>query len=183
LERFGKGKPLAPKLNTLRVEKLGERDPKTGKVTKGDSTAKGSLLPSAKYMRESGIATYLTFNNVFSAKIDPIFAGRLAYMSKALSLSPTITSGYRSTEDQRALYNLFLQGIGQPANAPTTSWHEYGMAVDWHDPRVLRMSNADLAVYGLVKPCSEAWHIQPIELQSSATNRAKGQAYLNAFYV
>ena len=45
-------------------------------------------------------------------------------------------SAYRTWEQQSYLYNLYLAGLGAPANPPGTSSHEYGTAVDLASPEM-----------------------------------------------
>lgn len=103
-------------------------------------------------------------------ELDPVFAGRLAYLAKCKGVKIKLTEGYRSTKRQTELYNMYLQykrtgkGSIKSAAKPGTSWHEFRLAVDTSTYPIRGMNNAQLAPYGLCKPIrSEGWHIQPIE--------------------
>ncbi len=87
-----------------------------------------------------------------------------------------VLSGGRSTQRQRELYNDYLRGVGNKANPPGTSWHEYGegmaggrwtLAVDLagnYEP-----INRRAREFGLCFPVGdEGWHAQPIEITESA---------------
>lgn len=103
--------------------------------------------------------------------LDPVFAGRIAYVFKVEStkqghiVKGTITDGYRSLEDQKKMYADYKAGkLKATAAIPGTSWHGSRLAVDTSSPPIRAMNNADLKKYGLCKPLSkEGWHIQPIE--------------------
>ena len=97
--------------------------------------------------------------------IDPVFAGRLAYLC-----AMTLTESYRSTARQTELYNQYLEykrtgkGNIKSAAKPGCSWHEFRLAIDTSSQPIRGMTNAQLAPYGLCKPLSkEGWHVQPIE--------------------
>lgn len=109
--------------------------------------------------------------------LDPIFAGRLAHLAESKGVKLELTEGYRSTERQTELYNLYLEykrtgkGSIKSAAKPGTSWHEYRLAIDTSTQPIRGMNNAELKPYGLCKPiASEGWHIQPIET-AGQTNR------------
>jgi hypothetical protein len=103
--------------------------------------------------------------------LDPVFAGRLAYVFKVESnkqgkvIKMTVTDGYRSLADQEKMYRDYKAGkLKATAAIPGTSWHGSRLAVDTSTQPIRRMTNADLKQYGLCKPLSkEGWHIQPIE--------------------
>jgi LysM repeat protein len=69
-------------------------------------------------------------------------------------------SGYRTYEQQAYLYDLFLQGVGAPANPPGTSSHELGIAIDLSDPSMRTVVDQIGAAYGWYGIESEWWHIQ-----------------------
>jgi hypothetical protein len=106
--------------------------------------------------------------------LDPVFAGRLAYVFKVESnkqgkvIKMTVTDGYRSLADQEKMYRDYKAGkLKATAAVPGTSWHGSRLAVDTSTQPIRGMSNADLKKYGLCKPLSkEGWHIQPIETAS-----------------
>ncbi len=97
--------------------------------------------------------------------LDPVVAGRLAYLAKMLGIVIEIDDGYRSLADQWKMWKLYKAGkLKATAAEPGTSWHGSGLAADINDYKVLIMTNAQLKQYGLCKPLSkEPWHIQPIE--------------------
>lgn len=69
-------------------------------------------------------------------------------------------SGYRTYEQQAYLYDLFLQGVGAPANPPGSSSHELGIAIDLSDPAMRTVVDQIGAAYGWYGINSEWWHIQ-----------------------
>jgi hypothetical protein len=97
--------------------------------------------------------------------LDPVFAGRLAYVAKVSNTKFKITDGFRSLEDQKKMYADYKAGkLQATAAVPGTSWHGSRLAVDTSSPPIRGMTNTQLAKYGLCKPLSkEGWHIQPIE--------------------
>jgi hypothetical protein len=107
-------------------------------------------------------AQYLTGD---TEGLDPIFAGRLAYVAKINNTKFKITDGYRSLEDQKKMYADYKAGkLQATAAVPGTSWHGSRLAVDTSSPPIRGMASAQLMKYGLCKPLkSEGWHIQPIE--------------------
>ncbi|QIB68274.1 hypothetical protein Ami103574_02625 [Aminipila butyrica] len=113
--------------------------------------------------------------------IDPVLAGRLAYVAQTTGIKIKITEGYRSTARQTELYNQYLEykrtgkGSIKSAAKPGTSWHEYRLAVDTSTQPIRGWTDAMLHKYGLCKPiASEGWHIQPIETKGQ-TDRVKFQ--------
>jgi predicted chitinase/uncharacterized protein (DUF305 family) len=86
----------------------------------------------------------------------------------------TMTSGYRSTAQQAALYAAELKKDGGDAvkagknvAPPGRSFHEKGLAVDLNKSDVGPVNEAAqmglLAKYGLYRPLSnEPWHVEPI---------------------
>lgn len=115
-------------------------------------------------------------------QLDPIFAGRLAYLAMCTNSKIKLTEAYRSTARQTELYNQYLEykrtskGNIKSAAKPGTSWHEFRLAIDTSTYPVRGMNNAELSKYGLCKPIkSEGWHIQPIETMglSGNANRVK----------
>jgi LAS superfamily LD-carboxypeptidase LdcB len=89
-------------------------------------------------MRQAGLATY---------GIDIYPAGSL--------------SAFRTYDQQSYLYNLYLQGLGAPANPPGTSSHEYGTAVDLASPEMRTVVDNLGATYGWgkVHGPDEWWHV------------------------
>jgi len=130
----------------------------------------------------------LTFqdNNQYGAasKLHPVFADRLNELAKHLGGTITITSGFRSIQDQvrviKQVYNpnehtldtktgrLIEKSTGKTRAAkPGSSDHQRGLAVDISksgiDAQIRNMSNADLQKFGLCKPLSnEPWHLEAI---------------------
>ena len=70
-------------------------------------------------------------------------------------------SGYRTYEQQAALYDAFLAGTGAPANPPGTSSHELGIAVDVETPEMRWVIDQIGWKYGWTKVHgpSEWWHV------------------------
>lgn len=104
-------------------------------------------------------------------KLDPVFAGRLAFAAKDNGINLHLTEAYRSPERQAELYRQYQQylktgqGSIKLAAKPGTSRHEYRLAIDTSTQPIRGMANDQLAKYGLCKPIkSEPWHIEPIEL-------------------
>lgn len=69
-------------------------------------------------------------------------------------------SGYRTYDQQAYLYDLFLQGVGAPANPPGTSTHELGVAIDLSDPAMRSVVDQIGSAYGWYGIDSEWWHIE-----------------------
>ena len=105
--------------------------------------------------------------------LDPVLLGRMAYMAEANKTKLHVTCGYRSSEEQKEIYQKYLAGKLKMAAKPGTSWHEYGLAVDSSTQPYRSFTNRYLEKYGLCKPIkSEGWHFQPIET-SGQTDRKK----------
>ncbi len=70
-------------------------------------------------------------------------------------------SAYRTYEQQAELYDLYLSGAGAPANAPGTSSHELGLAVDVDTPQMRWVIDQIGANYGWgkVHAPGEWWHV------------------------
>jgi len=69
-------------------------------------------------------------------------------------------SAYRTYEQQAYLYQLYLDGVGAPANPPGTSTHELGIAVDLLDPAMRSVVDQIGATYCWVGNIpSEWWHV------------------------
>jgi hypothetical protein len=96
--------------------------------------------------------------------VNAIFAGRIAFIAEQYNQKVTITSGYRSIQEQQAIWDSTPpERRGIYVAAPGSSRHQYGIAADITG-FILNLSNAELEVYGLYKPMSyENWHIEPVE--------------------
>ena len=102
-----------------------------------------------------------------SVPLDPAAAASFEAMRQAslsqfgIDLYPAgLLSGYRTYEQQAYLYDLFLSGQGAPANAPGTSSHEYGGAIDLADPAMRDVVDQIGASYGWAGTIpDEWWHI------------------------
>lgn len=70
-------------------------------------------------------------------------------------------SAYRTYEQQAALYEMYLNGTGEPANPPGTSSHEIGTAVDVATPEMRSVVDEIGWKYGWTKihGPSEWWHV------------------------
>jgi hypothetical protein len=73
-------------------------------------------------------------------------------------------SSYRTLNEQRYLYNLYLQGRGNLAAVPGTSNHGLGLAVDLATHQMRDIVDQIGAKYGWAKRWSDApsewWHIK-----------------------
>jgi hypothetical protein len=135
-----------------------------------------SKLSAAFPMEDPKI--YLKFANSWQQGIDPVFAGRLAALTKHMRLvlkNPKlilhVSSGLRLTAEQVKLYiknggkqladGSWTGGNGYVA-IPGTSFHEYGVAIDTSD-QWLKKLEKDLATdlqrtlmkFGLFKPLTK----------------------------
>ena len=111
--------------------------------------------------------TYLTGD---TENLDPVLAGRIAYVFKVASnkagkiIKCVITDGHRTHATQEKLYNDMKRGLIKSAEIPGRSWHEYSLAVDTSSSPIRQMTSNQLHEYGLSKPVrGEGWHIQLIE--------------------
>lgn len=70
-------------------------------------------------------------------------------------------SAYRTSDQQGEMYELFLSGVGAPANPPGTSSHELGLSVDLATPEMRSVVDALGAIYGWGKyeAPGEWWHV------------------------
>jgi len=137
----------------------------------------GQSKLSTKFPMEEP-AQYLIFANKWQQGIDPIFAGRLAALTKYMRLylkNPKlmlhVSSGDRRTDEQIKLYiknggkqmpdGSWTGGNGYVA-IPGTSFHEYGVAIDTSD-QWLKKLEKDLATdlqktlmkFGMFKPLTK----------------------------
>lgn len=106
--------------------------------------------------------------------LHPVFRERI--QRACAETGAYVLSGGRSTERQAQLYNDYLRGVGNPANPPGTSWHEYGNGIDggrWTMAVDLAGNYGPINRRGrdfsLCFPVAgEAWHAQPVEITESA---------------
>ena len=70
-------------------------------------------------------------------------------------------SAYRTYEQQAELYDLFLSGVGAPANPPGESSHELGLSVDLADEQMLAIVDEIGWQYGWgrLEAPDEWWHV------------------------
>ncbi len=70
-------------------------------------------------------------------------------------------SAYRSSTQQGEMYELFLSGMGAPANPPGSSSHEYGVSVDLATPAMRDVVDSIGWQYGWGKyeAPDEWWHV------------------------
>jgi RHS repeat-associated protein len=67
------------------------------------------------------------------SKVDAGLIDAINRMAGEANVTVTITSGYRSIEEQQALWDQSTNGVlpdGNPVAYPGSSWHNYGGAVD-----------------------------------------------------
>lgn len=119
------------------------------------STGGGSLMfPTAS------ITEWLTGD---TQGLNTGFAERLAALAKDKGVKLNVVSGYRTIEEQKALWEKSDKS-GKMVAAPGRSRHNYAIAVDTDGIFRNNLTNTELAKYGLYKPMSyEPWHIEPIE--------------------
>jgi len=82
--------------------------------------------------------------------------------SYGIDLYPAGTlSAYRSLDQQAYLYDLYLSGLGAPANPPGSSSHERGVAVDVADEAMASVVEEIGPSYGFVATIpGEWWHFE-----------------------
>lgn len=71
-----------------------------------------------------------------------------------------IGQGYRSPAEQEAAYNAYLNGTGNLAAKPGTSWHQKGLAIDagWWSERPELVNALEAAGWSRFDPNLEPWH-------------------------
>jgi TP901 family phage tail tape measure protein len=110
-----------------------------------------------------------------SRGLNPEFLGLYNRYNHAAGGKFSITSGWRSYEEQVRLWNLYQAGIGNLAARPGTSNHEKGFAID-HSPHSTAADRVLASKYGLHYPVrSEMWHVEPKNigaLAAAAANQA-----------
>lgn len=98
-------------------------------------------------------------------KLDPELLGRLDRLGAQLGVKIDVISGNRTTEEQAALYQKYLNGTGNLAAPPGKSNHEHGAAADVYVNGVA-LANVPgardaAAKLGLHFPVGgEAWHVE-----------------------
>ncbi len=99
-------------------------------------------------------------------QLHPTFAERLGRMFAATGTSAV--SGYRSKDRQRELYDGYMAhkpGYA-PANQPSSSNHEYGLAMDIGGN--VNEARRRAAEFGICFPVAgEPWHAQPVEVTAT----------------
>ena len=69
-------------------------------------------------------------------------------------------SAFRTYDEQAHLYDLYLSGLGAPANPPGSSTHEAGIAVDVATPEMRSVIDQIGGVYGWIGTIpNEWWHV------------------------
>jgi Putative peptidoglycan binding domain/D-alanyl-D-alanine carboxypeptidase len=153
------------------------------------------ILPGV-YREEHNWRKYVTFASEEDGEISLVFLWRLAAFCRDYHVKSVSTIGYRSTERQKRLYDLYVAGKGNVAARPGTSWHEFHLAVDLREAAeggwFKRFSedfimpyistNQGINKYGLIAPLNryekpkaqvEWWHWQPIETYAYTGDRSK----------
>ena len=109
--------------------------------------------------------------------INRVFASRLAALAKHYNKKLNITSGYRSVQEQWAIWNQRIKDHPNETEAQRRKWvgypgksrHQFGIASDV-DGFAKELSNQDLKPFGLVKPLpNEDWHIEPLEARITSS--------------
>ncbi len=109
--------------------------------------------------------------------INMVFASRLAALAKHYNTKINITSGYRSVEEQWAIWNERIKKYPNETEKQRRKWvaypgksrHQFGIAADV-DGFAKNLSNQDLKPFGLVKPLpNEDWHIEPLEARVTSS--------------
>lgn len=124
--------------------------------------------------RNPGCAAGNPVRHAFCAGVDARIIERLIDMAKAYGVKQVLfTSGYRSHEKQKEIYDAYIEGVkgANYAMEPYTSWHEYGGAVDIYSPQLQELPNAAFLEFGLSRPAYvpgdpvliETWHVQLAE--------------------
>lgn len=112
------------------------------------------------------------------------FGLKLTAMAKALGKKMNITSGFRTKEEQQALWDkakkdypgLTDDQLAWKVARPGNSRHEYGLAVDLADDFWKNIKKSEFEKYGLTKPLShEPWHIEPKELVGLSRDQVKSK--------
>ena len=96
------------------------------------------------------------------AGVDGGLIQRLAALATDYGQQVAINSGYRTRDEQQALWDQASESDrGIMVAAPGTSRHESGLAADVNSEWFQGVSNQILARYGLKKPMDyESWHVE-----------------------
>jgi hypothetical protein len=101
--------------------------------------------------------------------VDPVFLTRLAKLAKDKGQKIDIQDGFRTFDEQNALYEASDKS-GTMVAAPGRSRHEVSLAIDAGSDWVKQLSTDELEKYGLHKPMDyEDWHIEPTETKGKGT--------------
>lgn len=95
--------------------------------------------------------------------LDPQLVEKLEQLGQGIGERISITSGYRTLEEQQQLWDESDKS-GKWVARPGESKHNMGLAVDVGNETIRAMTNDELAQYQLYKPMDyENWHLEPIE--------------------
>ena len=133
--------------------------------------AKGLASSVYDTLGQAAGALYSLRGGVDVTNLDPSFSNSILgalneYHQVGGKHRVTLTSGFRSAEDQE---RLFAESPGKAA-PPGRSLHQYGLALDADRNALGDMDRMGiLAKFGLERPfASEPWHVQPIGLTDPA---------------
>lgn len=104
-----------------------------------------------------------------------LLLGMIQEYGEATGKTVTITSGFRSMQEQAELYRTKPKG---KAAKPGASMHEFGLAVDINSTDVDEMEKLGLMrKYGFTRPVGEeTWHVEPAGTQQNYSQYKKDQA-------
>jgi hypothetical protein len=106
--------------------------------------------------------------------LNPVFKQMFDAYNSSVGNKFSITSGFRSYQQQAALYADYINGVpGQaPAAPPGRSNHEKGLAID-HAPHSTGADREIARTHGLHYPMGyEPWHVEPINKESVISQAA-----------
>jgi peptidoglycan hydrolase-like protein with peptidoglycan-binding domain len=135
------------------------------KVQAPSTPAPGGGRPVTGYV--NGVARQITLSPIVGGKemrSDAAAAfNRMHAAARAAGINITVNSGFRSMEQQRALYRAYLNGTGNLAAKPGFSNHQGGIAVDMNvggtGTSTYRWLAANAKNFGFVRTVpSEPWH-------------------------
>ena len=132
LTLWGVGNPQEPNhpdsgLRTSATDKPATTASETQSSPKPSTDANGNAVQSSP--AKSGGGDFEGLYPALKTKINRVIE---AWNKENPKDPVVISSGYRSEENQRSLYELYKSGKGNPANPPGSSWHEWGLAVDMY---------------------------------------------------